>query len=211
MLIGILGRIDSGKGTVADELVNTYGFRQDSFAATLKEFTGVLFNWDRAMLEGNTPESRAAREEVDEWWAEKLDIEDFTPRLALQLIGTDVFRNHFHKDIWMLSVMARYKGNENVVISDARFPNEVQAIREMGGRIIRVDRGIEPDWWKHAVEATNGSYGAEAIMRTTYKDIHASEWAWASTVPDEILLNSGTLDQLYGMIELLNNKYQFTS
>ena len=53
MLIGILGRIDSGKGTVADELVNTYGFRQDSFAATLKDVTAVLFNWNRAMLEGN--------------------------------------------------------------------------------------------------------------------------------------------------------------
>ncbi len=211
MLIGILGRIGSGKGTVADELVNTYGFRQDSFAATLKDVTAVLFNWDRAMLEGNTPESRAAREEVDEWWSEKLDIENLTPRLALQLIGTDVFRNHFHKDIWMLSVMARYKDDENVVISDARFPNEVSAIREMGGRIIRVDRGIEPDWWKHAVEAASGSHGAEAIMRTTYKDIHESEWAWSNTVPDEVLLNSGTLDQLYGMVELLNNKYQFTS
>ena len=211
MLIGILGRINSGKGTVADRLVEHYGFRQDSFAATLKDATAVLFNWDRAMLEGNTPESRLFRETVDEWWSEKLNIENFTPRLALQLIGTDVFRNNFHKDIWMLSVMARYKGDENVVISDARFPNEVQAIREMGGRIIRVDRGIEPNWWKHAVESTNGSYGAEAIMRTTYKDIHESEWAWASTIPDEVLLNSGTLDQLYGMIELLNNKYKFTS
>ena len=111
----------------------------------------------------------------------------------------------------MLSVMARYKDDENVVISDARFPNEVQAIRNMGGRIIRVDRGEEPDWWKHAVEAANGSHGAEAIMRTTYKDIHESEWAWSGTIPNEVLLNSGTLDQLYGMVELLNNKYQFTS
>ena len=83
MLIGLLGRINSGKGSVADELVNTYGFRQDSFAATLKDVTAILFNWDRAMLEGNTPESRAAREEVDEWWAEKLDIEDFSTQHCL--------------------------------------------------------------------------------------------------------------------------------
>ena len=126
MLIGILGRIDSGKGTVADELANTYGFRQDSFAATLKDITAVLFNWDRAMLEGDTAESRAAREVVDEFWADQLGMPNFTPRLALQLLGTDVFRNHFHQDIWVLSVMARYKEDENVVISDARFPNEVQ-------------------------------------------------------------------------------------
>ena len=145
MLIGLLGRIGSGKGTVAEELVNTYGFRQDSYASTLKDMTAVLFNWDRAMLEGDTSESREAREQVDVWWSDKLGIKDFTPRLALQLIGTNVFRNNFHQDIWLLSVMARYKDGENVVISDCRFPNEVQAIRDLGGRIIQVDRGEEPE------------------------------------------------------------------
>lgn len=211
MLIGILGRIGSGKGTVAERLVNTYGFRQDSFATTLKDATAVLFNWDRAMLEGDTQESRVEREKVDKWWSEKLGIENFTPRLALQLIGTDVFRNHFHQDIWMLSVMSRYKGDENVVISDARFPNEVNAVREMGGRIIRVDRGEEPIWWHHAIATCNGDMGAKGIMETTYSDIHASEWAWANTVPDEVILNNGTLDDLYGLVGLLNNKYKFTS
>lgn len=209
MLIGLLGRINSGKGSVADELVNTYGFRQDSFAATLKDATAVLFNWDRAMLEGNTTESRAEREKVDEWWSEKLNIENFTPRLALQLIGTDVFRNNFHQDIWMLSVMSRYKDNDNVVISDARFPNEVSAIREMGGRIIRVDRGEEPSWWKHAIAACEGDIGATGIMQSTYENIHASEWAWSSQIPDEVIINSGTLEELYGMVKLLDNKYQF--
>lgn len=215
MLIGLIGRIDSGKGTVAEELVNTYGFRQDSFAATLKDATAVLFNWDRAMLEGATPESRTERERVDEWWSKKLGISDFTPRLALQLIGTNVFRNHFHPDIWMLSVMSRYKNNENVVISDARFPNEVRAIREMDGIIIRVDRGEEPIWWEYAVKAsanleTDGNEGgAGIIMRSTYKDIHLSEWAWANTKPDTVILNCGTLEDLSGMIALLNNKYKF--
>ena len=211
MLIGLLGRIGSGKGTVADELVNTYGFRKDSYASTLKDITAVLFNWDRAMLEGDTPESRAGREVVDEWWSEKLGIPNFTPRLALQLIGTDVFRDNFHPDIWMLSVMARYK-DDNVVISDCRFPNEVAAIREMGGRIIQVDRGMPPVWWETAVEATSpGSYcdHAEQKMLTEYKDIHSSEWAWASQTPDELIHNDGTLEELYGMVRLLDNKYQF--
>jgi len=207
MLIGLLGRIGSGKGSVADELVNTYGFRQDSYASTLKDITALLFNWDRAMLEGNTPESRADRELVDEWWSEKLGIENFTPRLALQLIGTDVFRNNFHPDIWMLSVMSRYK-DDNVVISDCRFPNEVQAIREMGGRIIRVDRGEEPEWWPCAKDAADSMIEAVERMDTHY-NIHASEWAWASQIPDEVILNNGTLDELYGMVKLLDNKYGF--
>lgn len=210
MLIGLLGRIGSGKGTVADDLVSTYGFRHDSYAAALKDATAAIFNWDRAMLEGNTPESRAAREEVDEWWGEKLSIENFTPRLALQLLGTDVFRNHFHKDIWMWSVMARYKGDEHVVISDCRFPNEIQAIRDMGGRIIQVDRGEEPEWWLTAIDAANGNIEATEIMNDIYK-IHASEWSWASERPDELLLNNGDLNDLYGLVALLDNKYKFTS
>lgn len=211
MLIGLLGRIDSGKGTVAGELVNTYGFRQDSFAAALKDITAVLFNWDRAMLEGNTTESRAAREVVDEFWAEKLGMPDFTPRLALQLLGTDVFRNHFHQDIWILSVMARYKEDEHVVISDARFPNEVQIIRDLGGRIIQVDRGEKPTWWHHAVAACNGDIGATGIMKSTYAHIHESEWAWAGEQPNELLLNNGDLNDLYSLVTLLDNKYKFTS
>jgi hypothetical protein len=208
MLIGLLGRIDSGKGTVAKELVNTYGFRQDSFASTLKDATAALFNWDRAMLEGDTPESREAREQVDVFWAEKLDIPNFTPRLALQLIGTDVFRNHFHQDIWILSVMARYKDDENVVISDARFPNEVEAIREMGGRIIQVDRGEPPEWWECAKDAADGMIEAIERMDTHYK-IHASEWAWANSNPDEVIYNNSGLDELYSMVKLLDNRYKF--
>jgi len=210
MLIGLLGRIDSGKGTVADELVNTYGFSQDSFAAALKDITAILFNWDRTMLEGNTPESREAREQVDSFWAEKLCIPNFTPRLALQLLGTDVFRNHFHQDIWVLSVMARYKKGDNVVISDARFPNEVQIIRDLGGRIIQVDRGEEPEWWDCAKDAANGMLEAIVAMKDTYK-IHASEWSWANERPDELLLNNGNLNDLYKLVTLLDNKYKFTS
>ena len=183
MLIGLLGRMGSGKGTVADELVEVYGFRQDSYAATLKDITALLFNWDRAMLVGDTIESRSEREQIDEWWSEKLGIENFTPRLALQLIGTDVFRNNFHKDIWMLSVMARYN----------------------------VDRGEEPFWWEIAKKAAAGDEDAIAEMAKPHINVHASEWAWANEVPDEVIRNDGTLQQLYGMVRLLNNRYRFDS
>lgn len=208
MLVGLLGRMGSGKDTVAKELVETYGFRQDSYASTLKDMTALLFNWDRAMLSGDTPEGRAAREEVDVWWSKQLGIENFTPRLALQLIGTDVFRNNFHQDIWVLSVMARYRTNEHVVISDCRFPNEIQTIRQVGGRIIQVDRGEEPEWWSDAKIAANGNTHAIEVM-DKHHGIHASEWAWANEAPDELIHNNGTLQELYSMVELLDNRYNF--
>ena len=209
MIIGLLGRMNSGKGAIADELVDSYGFRQDSYAATLKDITALLFNWERDMLTGDTIQSRSEREQIDHWWSEQLGIENFTPRLALQLIGTDVFRNNFHKDIWMLSVMNRYKDNEHVVISDCRFPNEVQAIRELGGRVIRVERGEEPFWWEIAKKAAAGDEAAIADMASPRINIHSSEWAWANEVPDEVIYNNGTLQQLYGMVRLLNNRYHF--
>ena len=209
MLIGILGRMNSGKGTVADELVEVYGFRQDSFAATLKDITSQIFGWDREMLSGSSTESREFREQVDEWWSEKLGIPNFTPRLALQLIGTDVFRNNFHENIWVLSAMRRYQDGENVVISDCRFPNEVQIIRELGGRIIRVDRGENPFWWEIAKKAAAGDEDAIAEMAKPHINVHASEWAWANEIPDELIRNDGTLQQLYGMVRLLGNRYGF--
>jgi len=104
--------------------------------------------------------------------------------------------------------MARYK-DENVVISDCRFPNEIEAIRELGGRIVQIERGESTAWWHHAVAACNGDVGATGIMKSTYAHIHVSEWAWANTKPDELIWNTGTLDQLYGMVKLLDNKYEF--
>ena len=209
MLIGILGRMGSGKGTVADELVEVYGFRQDSFAATLKDITSQIFGWDREMLSGTSTESREFREQVDEWWSEKLGIPNFTPRLALQLIGTDVFRNNFHKNIWVLSAMRRYQDGENVVISDCRFPNEVEIIRELGGRIIRVERGETPFWWEIAKKAAAGDEAAIEEMAKPHINVHASEWAWANEKADELIRNDGTLQQLYGMVRLLGNRYGF--
>ena len=49
-IIGICGFIGSGKGTVADTLVNEYGYTKLSFADTLKDGVAAVFNWDRKLL-----------------------------------------------------------------------------------------------------------------------------------------------------------------
>jgi adenylate kinase family enzyme len=60
-VIGICGFIGCGKGTVGDILVEQYGFTKISFADRLKDTASTLFDWPRDMIEGNTPESRVAR------------------------------------------------------------------------------------------------------------------------------------------------------
>ena len=54
MIIGICGLIGSGKGTVADILVENHNFEKLSFADKLKDGVASVFGWDRDMLEGDT-------------------------------------------------------------------------------------------------------------------------------------------------------------
>ena len=106
--IGLLGNIGSGKNTVAKYLA-TKGCVPTSFAGPLKDLCASIFGWERSLLEGETEESRQFRESVDLYWSKQLSIPEFTPRLALQLIGTDVMRNHFHENIWINSLEYRVK------------------------------------------------------------------------------------------------------
>ena len=95
-IIGICGPlIGHGKDSAAGFLI-AEGYQRISFAGVLKDACANIFGWDRVLLEGNTPESRAFREMPDEWWSKRLDIPNFTPRYALQYVGTDVLRTHFH-------------------------------------------------------------------------------------------------------------------
>lgn len=205
MIVGLLGSIGSGKNTVADILVRDHGFVRYSFASTLKDATANIFGWPRNLLEGDTEEGRQWRETEDEWWARKMNRPGFTPRLALQLLGTEVFRNHFHPDIWINSLLYQLEKqpNFNAVISDARFPNEINAVREAGGTMVRVDRGPKPAWWEVAVRAYNGDPHCEEMMRKAHCDVHESEWAWAGCVPTMVIDNNGTLEQLADQVSMI--------
>ena len=100
MIIGIAGLIGSGKGTVADILVEQHNFTKISFADKLKDGVASSFGWNRELLEGDTDESRAWRETVDEFWTKETGRE-ITPRLVLQEFGTDCMRNGFYDGIWV--------------------------------------------------------------------------------------------------------------
>lgn len=203
MIIGISGFINSGKGTVGTYLTEKFGFRKDSFAASLKDACAVMFDWPRDMLEGETAESRLWREVTDLWWSEKLGIKDFSPRLALQLLGTDVFRHHFNESIWFLTLENRIRKapDQNVVISDVRFPNEINFIQNQGGIMVRVNRGILPDWHDIAVAANSGDTSAKESMAKNYPTVHLSEWAWLGQKFDFVINNNTTIKDLNIQVE----------
>ena len=117
-IIGICGFMGSGKDTIADYL---------------------------EALEGRSKQSREWREQVDQWWAKRLDMPNLTPRWVLQYWGTDVVRKKFHNDMWIAGLENRLENaTDDIVITDCRFPNELKAIRKAGGICISVSRGPKP-------------------------------------------------------------------
>lgn len=208
MIIGVCGFIGSGKDTIADYLVNLHHFRRESFANTLKDAVAQVFGWDRTLLEGRTKQAREWREQVDHWWAERLKIPELTPRWILQQWGTEVCRKNFHDDIWIASLENKLRNSrDDVVISDCRFPNEIRAIRAAGGRVIRVVRGPEPEWYDAAVSRNRGPNGNSTWALSGRKleqlGVHASETAWVGTNFDAVLDNNSTLDDLYAQVKNL--------
>ena len=149
-IIGFSGLAGSGKDTAADTLIkNSYKFRKISFGDAVKDVASVSFGWDRELLQGDTVESRQFREAKDEFWSEALGKE-FTPRLALQLIATECFRNTIDNDFWVYVVKHRLSNSDydgTYLITDVRFPNEVKMIHDLGGIVYRVKRGKLPAWY----------------------------------------------------------------
>ena len=101
-----------------------------------------------------------------------------TPRLVLQLLGTDCMRYGFYDGIWVSLVKKHMIENPhyNYVIPDVRFPNEMKMIRELGGEVWQVRRGEQPEWFSSAIlDNTTGTNHMDNY------DIHPSEWKWVNT------------------------------
>ena len=193
MIIGICGLIGAGKDTVADYLVNIHQFRRESFANSLKGAVAAVFNWDRELLEGRTKQSREWREQPDPWWTTRLG-QSITPRWVLQYWGTEVCRKGFHDDIWIASLENKIRNStDDIVISDCRFPNEIKAIKDAGGIVIRVVRGPDPAWFDLAETVNRGPQDYQWRLKKNELEkfqIHASETAWIGTEFDAVINNN---------------------
>jgi len=190
MIIVCCGFSDAGKDQVAKRLIDEHGFRKLSFASVLKDILSIIFSWNRDMMEGTNEKSREWRETIDEWWSDKLLIQNFTPRWAMQNIGTDLFRQHFNTDIWIFALEKKLKNlrNVNVVITDCRFENEYNFLKNITYDEVKffyIERGEPPLWFYNKVIPP---------------DLHISEYEWVKC----LLSNEYTTIPNYGTIEELN-------
>lgn len=207
MLVGVLGFIGSGKGTVGD-ILEKHGFQKVSFASKLKDIAATTFNWPRELLEGDTEASRLFREKEDSYWSQKLN-RSFSPRIALQYLGTEVFRDNFHTDFWIHCLEKQIKSElpeKKFVVTDVRFPNEIHWMNDNNGLLIEVHRGTKPHWFDIAAKANRGDANAEYFMRNVAK-IHESEWRWIGYNNVETIQNDGTIEELEEKVLRLLTSY----
>ena len=193
MIIGICGFKSSGKDTIGDYLVKEYDFKKVSFASTLKDIISIMFGWSRDKLEGITKEDREWREQIDPWWSETLKMPLLSPRYVMQYFGTDLFRNHFHSDIWVKIIenkLNKYVKEDNIVITDCRFNNEINMILQLGGNIIHVHRNC-PSWLKDPIEV---------------QCMHCTEIEWIRCYKDYDIENVGTIKELEEKVKYILEK-----
>jgi hypothetical protein len=178
-IIGVTGRKFNGKDTLAEYLKKKYGYQQMMFAKPIKDLCRLIFGFNEEQLYGSTKET------LDERWG-------VTPRDMFQYIGTEMFRKMMANKIpgigegfWIKCLMEQVKSilRENpdarIVISDVRFPNEIDVIRQLGGLLIRVKR--------------------PSVNNST--DVHESEIYIEQLEVDFELLNDSTIDSLYNKFD----------
>ena len=104
-----------------------------------------VFTEDPGMKMGSIYASQEELEDFYENFPIELDdsmntCEKLTARRILQLLGTEGCREVIHPNVWVNALFADYQPESNWIITDCRFPNEADAVKERGGVVIRIER-----------------------------------------------------------------------
>jgi len=140
--IGVAGTAGSGKDTLADLLVERYGFTKIAFADPMRAMAAAI---DPILTITTNDEIIRYSDALEIWGYQEAKIQTPELRQFLQRLGTEAGRNILGEDVWVNAAFKAAQGIPRVVISDLRFRNEANAIRSRSGFTIRLDRpGIEP-------------------------------------------------------------------
>jgi len=159
-LIGISGKMGTGKSTVAQHL-KLKGYEEYRFSSVIKDMVAVLLNVSPDWLE-------------DEEFKKQTSF-GVTNRFILQTLGTDWGRQMIDENIWVNATFNRIR-SPKAIISDVRFPNEADAILSKGGVIIRIERDREvgdPKDRLHPSETALDNYNFPTVYRNngTYAEL----------------------------------------
>jgi hypothetical protein len=135
-VLGLSGWARSGKDTIADYLVDVEGYTKVSFAQPMKEAMYRL----NPRITVNEVVNTALRVGIDVYGWDGLKERSPDIRGLLQRFGTEVGREMFGENFWVDYALNSIEDGSKVVFSDVRFPNEADAIRQLGGKVYRVER-----------------------------------------------------------------------
>lgn len=178
MIIGLSGVGQSGKDTIGKMLVEHYGYKRLAFADTLREAAYAL----DPMIMTDNEEIVWLTYLVDLVGWERAKLENMQVRRLLQRLGTEVGRNVLGEDIWVDATFDKMDTDSDYVITDVRFPNEANAIMDVGA-VVRVERD-------------SAGLKDEAAL-------HPSETALDDWVFDHVVLNNGSLEDLRKEVDFM--------
>lgn len=146
-IIALSGFARSGKDETAKVLVEKYGFTQVAFADKLREVLYALNPWipaDNIMPLGTNVLLQDVIASYG-WDGYKSSPFGGEIRRLLQRLGTEAGRHTLCDTIWIDAALTGLPEDAKVVVSDARFYNEFDAVRDRGGYVWRIDRdGVGP-------------------------------------------------------------------
>lgn len=167
-LVALCGSAGSGKSAAADYLVLHYGYRRVKFAGPLKNMLRAI-GLTHAEIEGDAKESKSEM------------LCGRTPRYVMQTLGTEWGRHIVGADLWVnlwqerVTKLAADNPATRIVVDDMRFPNEMGAVAQLGGRRIMLHRAT-----------AQGKAGD-----------HVSETALPVDNDMRVIINDGDLAQLH--------------
>ena len=193
MIISITGKIGSGKDTVAQiiqECAPYHKWEVKKWAGKLKVIAEIISGIPKEKFE----DQDFKYTNLPECWDKQVQsgryktTQSMTVRDLLQLLGTEAMRNGLHENVWVNALMcdyipysvrgSNYEENEsNWIITDTRFPNELNAVREQKGITIKVHRPGRKSNEKQAQHASETALD------------HVTDW-------DYVISNDGDLSSL---------------
>jgi len=142
-IIAFAGRKQSGKTSTAMAVAQAFEVRNATGIVKIYNFADPLKNLCIDILGLEYRQCYGADEEknepVDCYW----DGKQLSSREVLQIVGTDMFRKmQYH--VWSSATIRKIKrdGPDLALIADCRFPNEVEAVKNAGGIVIKLNRNI---------------------------------------------------------------------
>lgn len=176
LIIGFTGKAKSGKDTAAEVLKSLGGCNVKSmaFADPLKEI-GRIFGFSNSQMY-----DQEEKEKIDSFWG-------VTPRKFLQITGTECFRQQFREDCWTKLLERRVTKCDDflkegflhapwiILVTDVRFPNEVECIQRLGGTICKVERpslNTSGEMYKHPSEIFIDELHADILIRNTFDNVN---------------------------------------